>query len=66
MNVCGGRVERALAGVDGDDLDAPVCRRAERDPFSALASGTDVAITFALEAIAALMPATCLATSLFA
>ena len=34
--------------------------------LSALASGTEVAITFAPAAIAALMPATCLATSLFA
>ena len=33
---------------------------------SALASGTDVAITFAPAAIAALMPATCFGTSLFA
>ena len=34
--------------------------------LSALASGTDVAITCAPAAIAALIPATCLATSLFA
>src|SRR4051794_25527343 len=34
--------------------------------LSALASGTDVAITFAPAAIAALIPATCFATSLFA
>ena len=37
-----------------------------RAPLSALASGTEVAITFAFEAIAALIPATCFATSLFA
>jgi hypothetical protein len=35
-------------------------------PLSALASGTDVAITCAFAAIAALMPLTCLETSLFA
>ena len=34
--------------------------------LSALASGTEVAITFAPEATAALIPATCFATSLFA
>ncbi len=34
--------------------------------LSALASGTEVAITFALAAIAALIPATCFGTSLFA
>jgi hypothetical protein len=37
-----------------------------RDPLSALASGTDVAITLALAAIAAFTPLTCLATSLLA
>ena len=36
------------------------------EPLSALASGTEVAITCAFAAIAALMPATCFATSLFA
>ena len=36
------------------------------EPLSALASGTEVAITCAWFAIAALMPATCFATSLFA
>jgi hypothetical protein len=35
-------------------------------PLSAFASGTDVAITFAFAAIAALMPVTCFGTSLFA
>jgi hypothetical protein len=35
-------------------------------PVNALASGTDVAITFTLAATAALMPATCLAMSLLA
>ena len=34
--------------------------------LSALASGTEVAMTFTLEAIAALMPETCLETSLLA
>ena len=36
------------------------------EPLSALASGTEVAITCAWLAIAALIPATCFATSLFA
>ena len=35
-------------------------------PLSAFASGTEVAITFAFAATAALMPVTCFATSLFA
>ena len=35
-------------------------------PFNALASGTEVAMTFTLAAAAALIPATCFATSLFA
>ena len=34
--------------------------------LSALASGTEVTITFAFAAIAALRPATCFETSLFA
>ena len=37
-----------------------------RAPFSALASGTEVAMMLAFEATAALMPATCFGTSLLA
>ena len=47
-------------------ISIPFCDALVSGSLSALASGTDVAITFAPAATAALIPDTCLATSLFA
>ena len=47
-------------------ISMPFAAARVRGSFSALASGTEVAITFTLAAIAWLSPATCFETSLLA